>query len=452
MTYDTRRNPLFMTDTAPAVPASPTAGPEALSTQQPPRPKALSLRKNFSWTFAGNVVNAGSQWAMIAIMAKLGSAEMVGVYSWSLAVAMPVITFGMLQLRPLFVTDIEERHHFADYLGLRLLGMVAAVGLIAAYGLLTGSSAATLIVLILVASSRAIDSVSDLFRGLYQKYEQMHFAAGNWCWRGITSLLVIGFVLWMTGSLMLAMAGLCIGWLLITVFYDIRIAKRLHTASLMPTLHWHGVKEIIPTSIPLGLMMGLIILNSSIPRLFLEPYHGTAAVGYFSGAYYPLSAGALVIGALGQSALPRLARLWKENTAAYTVLMGKLVGIGLFLGIAMLSVAWSAGELLLRLAYTPDFAAYSTELVILAAGTIFTFVNSFIGYGLTAARQFRIQPLIALASCGAVTAASALLVPAHGVKGAAIAYMISAAVAACASVLSAAWALSKRTQANVGLM
>ncbi len=33
---------------------------------------ALSIHENFSWTFAGNVVYAGSQWGILVVLAKLG--------------------------------------------------------------------------------------------------------------------------------------------------------------------------------------------------------------------------------------------------------------------------------------------------------------------------------------------------------------------------------------------
>jgi hypothetical protein len=63
------------TETAPAEAAlaAPTGG--------------LSLRKNFSWTFVGNVVYAACQWGILVALAKLGTPEMVGQFTLGLAVA-----------------------------------------------------------------------------------------------------------------------------------------------------------------------------------------------------------------------------------------------------------------------------------------------------------------------------------------------------------------------------
>jgi polysaccharide biosynthesis protein PslG len=41
--------------------------------------KPLTLRRNFSWTFIGNVVYTACQWGMLVVLAKLGSSEMRGL-------------------------------------------------------------------------------------------------------------------------------------------------------------------------------------------------------------------------------------------------------------------------------------------------------------------------------------------------------------------------------------
>src|ERR1700761_4467989 len=91
-----------------------------------PRARALSLRANFVWTFAGNIVYSGCQWGGLVVLAKLGSPELVGEYSLGLAIAMPVLMFAMLQLRPVIASDVREEYRFGDYLGFRILTTIVA--------------------------------------------------------------------------------------------------------------------------------------------------------------------------------------------------------------------------------------------------------------------------------------------------------------------------------------
>ena len=48
---------------------------------------ALSLRSNFAWILAGNIVYAVCQWGAIVVLAKLGRSYVVGQFSLGLAIA-----------------------------------------------------------------------------------------------------------------------------------------------------------------------------------------------------------------------------------------------------------------------------------------------------------------------------------------------------------------------------
>src|SRR5262249_21688837 len=111
--------------------------PEALAATPAPAPP---LRRTFSWALAGNVVYAGCQWALLIVLAKLGSPEMVGRFALALAVAGPVMLFAGLQLAAVQATDAAREYRFGHYLALRLtttglaLAAIAVLALGAGYG------------------------------------------------------------------------------------------------------------------------------------------------------------------------------------------------------------------------------------------------------------------------------------------------------------------------------
>ena len=51
---------------------------------------------NFTWTFLGNTFYALTQWGILAALAKLGSAEMVGSFSLALALASPILMLASM--------------------------------------------------------------------------------------------------------------------------------------------------------------------------------------------------------------------------------------------------------------------------------------------------------------------------------------------------------------------
>ena len=221
------------------------------------------------------------------------------------------------------------------------------------------------------------------------------------------SLVALGLVVYLTASIAwgaLALAGV---WGLLLIAYDIPNGIRLldQGDNLRPCWDLPALVRLAWLALPLGIVMMLISLNANIPRYFIEHYWGERELGIFAALAYLMVAGNTVVGALGQSASPRLARYYAEGNAwAFRRLLVKLVGLGAGLGIVGLLVALVAGRFILTLLYKPEYAEHAGLFAWLMTAATVSYVASFLGYGMTAARYFRSQlPLFGL--CGAVSAA-----------------------------------------------
>lgn len=428
--------------------------------------KPLTLRRNFSWTFTGNLVYAASQWGMLVLLAKLGSPEMVGQFTLGLAVTAPVIMFANLQLRGIQATDAKGDYVFSDYLGLRLIGTGLALLIIAGITLKAGYRSETSLVILTIALAKAFESISDVFYGLIQQHERMDRIAIALMIKGPLSLLLLGIGVSVTGSVVGGAIGLAIAWGLVLFGWDIRNGKLiLNNAShqrdaedvlvadtepkksqnpLYPRWHKKTLNKLVLLALPLGFVMMLISLNTNIPRYFIERYLGERELGIFGAISYLMVAGQMVVSALAESASPRLAKYYAAgNSTAFRTLLLKLVGVGLTLGTAGVFVAVVAGKPILTLLYKPEYADRADLFAWLMVAAGIGYVSSFLGYGMTAARLFRVQmPLF-----GLVTGISAIacfwLIPTQGVRGAAIALIIGAIVQAVFSLGVIVYALQR---------
>lgn len=419
----------------------------------------LSLRANFSWTFVGNVVYAGCQWGMLVVLAKLGSPEMVGQFALGLAITAPVIMFTNLQLRGVQATDARREYLFGDYLGLRLITTMLALLIIAEIVSVSGYRLEAVLVILAVGLAKAIESISDAFYGLLQQHERMDRIAKSMMIKGLLSLVALGVGVHLTGSVFWGAVGLAVAWALVLVGYDIRsgalILKPLpqvggaapnegdQEAILRPRWEMKTLIRLAWLALPLGLVMMLISLNTNIPRYSVERYLGERTLGIFAAIAYLQVAGITVVGALGQSASPRLAKYYAAGDGlSFRRLLLKLAGIGALLGGAAILVALVAGQELLTLLYGPEYAQRDLFVWLMVAAGI-AYVASFLGYGMTAARYFQIQlPLFALVT-GITALACLWLIPANGLHGAAMALVISSAVQAGGSSVVVAYALRK---------
>jgi O-antigen/teichoic acid export membrane protein len=154
-----------------------------------PAPRPLSLRSNFSWTLAGNVVYAGCQWGMLVVLAKFGSPEKVGQFALGLAVTAPIIMFSNLQLRAIQATDARREYRFGHYLALRLATMALALFVIV--GIACTYRLESALVILAVGLSKAFESLSDVVYGLLQFHERMDRIALSMMIKGPLSLAAL---------------------------------------------------------------------------------------------------------------------------------------------------------------------------------------------------------------------------------------------------------------------
>ncbi|MFN9170911.1 MAG: lipopolysaccharide biosynthesis protein [Dolichospermum sp.] len=405
-----------------------------------PKNKNITLRRNFSWTFIGNLIYSGCQWGMLVVLAKLGNPEMVGTFTLGLAVTAPVMMFSNLQLRDIQTTDAKNHYLFNDYLGLRLITTGLALPIILWITLATGYKDETAIVIILIGFAKGLESISDVFYGLLQKHEKMDRMAISVMMKGPLSLLMLSIGTYISGSIIWGVVGLVIAWACILLIWDIpsyrwlinkftsegEIPDSLEGKTAKPRWQLGTIRKLIWLSLPLGLVMMLISLNANIPRYFLEHSLGKKELGVFAALAYLIVAGNMVVSALGSAARPRLAKYYAGgNVSAYQKLLFQLVAIACLLGLSGILVAWVAGGQILTIVYQPEYAKYTELLIWLMVTAGIGYVSSFLGEGMTAARYFRTQiPLfIVVTSTSAI--ASFWFIPKNGLKGAAIALMIA---------------------------
>lgn len=375
---------------------------------------------------AGNGLYAFTQWVALSLVAKLGGREMLGEYALAVALTAPVTMLAHLNLRSVLATDVGGRHPFADYLAVRFGVSGLALAVMAAMALAFGPSWAMAAVIFMTGLAQTSDTVSDAYYGAMQRRDEMDRIARSMMARGILAAAALGIVLWVSGSLVYAVAAMAAARLLVLASYD---QRRGWAAETGVGTGWQGARSILRQAIPLGLVLMLVSLNTNLPRYVIERRMGIGELGAFAAVASFVTAGATIVNALGQASTPRLARFASGfDPKGFLRLAGKLGATALALGVAAVAGAALLGRFVLTVAYRPEYAGYSGLLIAVMAAAIPGYVAVALGYAVTAARAFDAQvPLFCLAAvtCGA---ASWLLVPQFGLGGAAMAMAVSAAV------------------------
>ena len=414
-----------------------------LEDETPAVSRPRSLRKNFSWALVGNIIFAGCQWAMLMVLTKLCSLEMVGQFVLGLAITGPIMMFAGLSLRPVEATDAKREFRFGEYLGLTFVTALMAMLAIGGIVLLGGYSPEAGLVILFIGLRKALMNLSNVYYGLFQQHERMDLVTIGTMLCSLLSLVALGMGVYLTGGVLwgVVAAAAASGVVLATYncFYGMMILRararvgvwdnpqpRDPDGSPVLAATVKRLSKLAWVALPLGCASLLISLDTNVPRYFIANYIGERELGIFGALAYVIIAGRMGVTALTQAALPRLSRYHAStDTVAFSRLMRRLLLISVALGAGAIVVVLCAGRELLTLLYRPEYAEHTDIFLWLILTMGLAFLSCSLDCGISAARQFRAKLIIHCAALATTAIASVVMIPIYGLLGAALAMFVS---------------------------
>lgn len=388
-----------------------------------------SLRKNSIWMMGGNVYYAACQWVVLVIIARIGGSDDVGNFSLALAITTPIMMFFNLGMRTILASDIRADHTEAAYVVFRLLTSVAAFLTCLVVALVY--RAETSGVIVAVAVSKSIETITDLYYGFRQRNMNLSHISKSLIMRGTVSTILLSVAYFFTDNLTLSVLAYAFSWTLVLFTFD--IDYKINISILSRGEFKESSAYFLSNGVPLGLTALMISLGPNIPRYFLQNYEGSEALGIFSTMAYFITLGTVITSALGQSLVPVLSRFHADGQYS---LFKKYLSYSLLLVVLMGSVgvalSFFVGELILKLIYGEDFATHARLFPLFAVAATISYVGNILGYATSSARIFAGQAPAFLLTILVSFISSYLLIPQFGIAGA-VYSIVLAAVSNCVS-------------------
>lgn len=356
-----------------------------------------SLKENVSWTFAGNLAFSAAQWLVIILITKLLGVEELGYYAYGLALVSPIFLFTNLSLRSIQATDTVNRYSFTDFFVFRCFTLMFASLLCLVFITSVGVETTQGKVVALLAMLKISESLSEVYFGIYQKYERLDLVGRSLIIRSALSITFALLSLFAFKSVALAVLALILAYASVLIFYD---AKQL-SLKLRFQLQKLGAKvrgkfyPLFLTALPLGFTVAVNVLYQSIPRLLIEHHHGPSVLGVFAGVSYFIVVGSTVVNAIAQSALPRLARYFQgDGKAQFRLLLCKLLALSGVIGVIGVFFAYLFADQFLRLVYSREFIGQRDLFIAIMLMAAVVYISGILGSSLTAMQQFKCQAYI----------------------------------------------------------
>ena len=388
----------------------------------------LLLLKKAKWLVGGNFVFAFSQWVILIFFARMTNQENLGQYALALAIVTPIFAVGNLQLRPLYILDVnsEQKYTYTHFYYLRLICSFIALACCLVLGLFFNVS---ILVLLLVGLLKFFESYSDIIYAYYNAHDQTQLISKSLFLKGTLSVLAVAVGLYLFDfytALILFLFVYLVVWLCIDNLY---IQKTQEIKKISLDL------GMMKSAIPMGISLGIVTLQSNIPRLFLDQYASIEAVGIFTVLSYFIIVGSIFINSICQYLSPRLTHAWNHNRAYFKKLLSMALLIAGGLGLIAIFLSYFMGEFVLNLVYGAEYVAYTDAFVLTMVAGFILYLATVLGYTLTAIGFIKQQVYLFSIVLIFSVLVSYLCIPEYGIIGGIYTLMVSYLVQCVLSLL-----------------
>ena len=388
----------------------------------------LLLLKKAKWLVGGNFVFAFSQWVILIFFARMTNQENLGQYALALAIVTPIFAVGNLQLRPLYILDVnsEQKYTYTHFYYLRLICSFIALACCLVLGLFFNVS---ILVLLLVGLLKFFESYSDIIYAYYNAHDQTQLISKSLFLKGTLSVLAVAVGLYLFDfytALILFLIVYLVVWLFIDNLY---IQKTQEIKKISLDL------GMMKSAIPMGISLGIVTLQSNIPRLFLDQYASIEAVGIFTVLSYFIIVGSIFINSICQYLSPRLTHAWNHNRAYFKKLLSMALLVAGGLGLIAIFLSYFMGEFVLNLVYGAEYVAYTDAFVLTMVAGFILYLATVLGYTLTAIGFIKQQVYLFSIVLIFSVLVSYLCIPEYGIIGGIYTLMVSYLVQCVLSLL-----------------
>ena len=382
------------------------------------------LRRDYVWNTASSVMASASTVIMLLVVTRAGGIASAGVFALGLAIGQQLQSLGMYEVRTYQATDVGRRFSFGTYGALRVVTVGLMLVGVVVYPLLTNEPGSDILLIVLVASLRSVDATEDVFFGEWQRLGRLDAAGRAYFFRVLITTLTFSVVMLATRVLLTATL-VTLGVSVVALIALVILPARAYYPTA-PDFSVKPARQVLVACFPLFLSAFLAVYLSNAPRFAIASYMDNETQGYFAILFMPAFTVNLLSTLLFRPLLTRMALTWadRDSKALRRMILKGLQGAIAGL-VVVFAVAYWYGVPLLNFLYAEDVAPYKVEMLLLVVGGGFNAAATILFYALTTLRRQHAVFLGYVLSALVVFVLSLVLVPAFGMLGAALAYVLA---------------------------
>lgn len=386
------------------------------------------------------IINIGVAFFVTVIVARYLGPESFGIYSYAISVASLFAAAGHMGLSGLVVREIvkkpdERGSTLGTTLGLKFIGMAFGFSLLTIYAAVFEGLSSIEFAVLTVAGAALLFRPFDIVDFWFQAFVQARY---------VTIARLSGLVVASTLKLVFVFFGLGIIYLV-----SVNLVQAVVVASALViiykqksnlkisewTFSWHKAKELFKQGwvIYLGSIFAVIYLK--VDQVMLRWFVGAESVGIYAVAAQLSEAWYFVPAAIVASFFPKLIKIKEQNNNLFKTRMQQLFDILFIVALGVAIVMTLLSEWIITLFFGMHYIESASVLVIHIWAAVFIFLRAAFSKWILIENALIFSLITQGAGAFANVALNYILIPVHGVQGAAYATLISYSFASFFSLL-----------------
>lgn len=363
-----------------------------------------SVQANMLFNTVGSIIYYFCIWLSSVLIVRMSGYADAGIFSVAMTVTASPAIFGLFNVRAYQVSDLKGEYSDHTYIISRIwtnifsLFICVILAVIYGYGTQPGKMAVILAYMILKMS----EAGADVYYGIYQKKARLDYAGISLTIRGVGSIATFVIVYEISKNLLLAVLLMSLFSVLVVLCYDMRIVRRfIEPEKPGQKPDFKTVMQLIVRCVPLALVAFLNNLSLTVPRTYLEKFHGADVMGYYASVSSPTMVIQLAAVTLFAPLVPIITERFLEGDkkgflkilGKFGVLMAALTGVAVILSIFLAD--WA-----LQLVFGAGIAPYTYLFTPIMLSAALIAVNASLFSICTLMRIIKSQYIIGVAGIG----------------------------------------------------
>ena len=405
-------------------------------------PSNGSTKQNYVWNLFGTVSSSLISVVLLLFASRFLDSHNSDIFSIAYALGQQFFVLGYFQIRNMQSTDIQEKYSFISYHNTRIVTIMMMILTSVGYVIFQGYDLYKSIIILLLVLYRAIDAYSDVFQGYFQQQNRSDLAGKVQFYRSWICIIVFGFSLLLTKSLMISSIVICLINLILTVVLDYRISIRNFNTKFFPSISkdLSSIFSILREAFPL-FINGFVITyvyneaKIDIDLLLSKGLFSNGIQRDFNVLFMPVFVLSLLFFVL-RPLTTQLSIYWYERK--YELFYKQiyiLFTTMTILGVIIIGLGYLIGTEILGLVYGISLIEYKIPFVILLTGGILNVLALVIDIVMTI---FRKQSYLVIAYITTFIVAkliTMICVKKDGILGASLSFLISMTIFFITSML-----------------